>query len=219
MGAHIKTITALAVTITALSVTAGLALPGTAFAGSPLLSGYGGPGAGEQQIVGSGFVGGAGGGGKGGSMGGGSGESQSVGGSGSSQGTGGRQSNRGGDAQNGNAHGAGTRSGTGGSSRSAGAQGAGTGSGAGSAGNGLGQRGQGTSGANETGHGHTRAGARSPASSVAATTLGLSGGQLAMAGAIAAGLVLAALITGWLGRLQRRDEPVDNSRMSIGPSH
>jgi hypothetical protein len=36
--------------------------PTTAFAGSPLLSGYGGPGAGEQAILGSTLVGGSGGG-------------------------------------------------------------------------------------------------------------------------------------------------------------
>ena len=37
--------------------------PATAFAGSPLLSGYGGPGAGEQAIIGSTLIGGSGGGG------------------------------------------------------------------------------------------------------------------------------------------------------------
>ncbi|HEX4115601.1 MAG TPA: hypothetical protein VHY18_06980 [Solirubrobacteraceae bacterium] len=43
--------------------------PATAFAGSPLLSGYGGPGAGEQAILGSTLIGGASGGGAGGSSG------------------------------------------------------------------------------------------------------------------------------------------------------
>jgi hypothetical protein len=43
--------------------------PTTAFAGSPLLSGYGGPGAGEQAILGSTLVGGSGEGGAGGSSG------------------------------------------------------------------------------------------------------------------------------------------------------
>jgi hypothetical protein len=47
--------------------------PTTAFAGSPLLSGYGGPGAGEQAILGSTLVGGSAGGGAGGSSGSGSG--------------------------------------------------------------------------------------------------------------------------------------------------
>jgi hypothetical protein len=37
--------------------------PTTAFAGSPLLSGYGGPGAGEQAVIGSTLIGGSGGGG------------------------------------------------------------------------------------------------------------------------------------------------------------
>jgi hypothetical protein len=43
--------------------------PTTAFAGSPLLSGYGGPGAGEQAMLGSTLVGGSGGGGAAGSSG------------------------------------------------------------------------------------------------------------------------------------------------------
>jgi hypothetical protein len=41
--------------------------PTTAFAGSPLLSGYGGPGAGEQAVIGSTLIGGSRGGGAGGS--------------------------------------------------------------------------------------------------------------------------------------------------------
>ncbi len=41
--------------------------PTTAFAGSPLLSGYGGPGAGEQAILGSTLIGGSRGGGASGS--------------------------------------------------------------------------------------------------------------------------------------------------------
>jgi hypothetical protein len=45
-----------------VSVAATLVLPATmAFAGSPLLSGYGGPGAGEQAILGSTLIGGSGG--------------------------------------------------------------------------------------------------------------------------------------------------------------
>jgi hypothetical protein len=43
--------------------------PATAFAGSPLLSGYGGPGAGEQAVIGSTLIGGSRGGGAGGSSG------------------------------------------------------------------------------------------------------------------------------------------------------
>jgi hypothetical protein len=43
--------------------------PATAFAGSPLLSGYGGPGTGEQALLGSTLIGGASGGGAGGSSG------------------------------------------------------------------------------------------------------------------------------------------------------
>ncbi len=43
--------------------------PTAAFAGSPLLSGYGGPGAGEQAVIGSTLIGGSGGGGASGSSG------------------------------------------------------------------------------------------------------------------------------------------------------
>lgn len=56
--------------ITALALMAMFAMPSSALAGSPLLSGYGGPGAGEQQIVGGGLVGGGRGGSNGGSGGG-----------------------------------------------------------------------------------------------------------------------------------------------------
>ena len=55
----------------ALALTAAMLVwaPTTALAGSPLLSGYGGPGTGEQAILGSTLIGGASGGGAGGSSG------------------------------------------------------------------------------------------------------------------------------------------------------
>lgn len=55
--------------VLALMVAMLVLAPPTAFAGSPLLSGYGGPGAGEQAVIGSTLIGGSRGGGAGGSSG------------------------------------------------------------------------------------------------------------------------------------------------------
>ncbi len=58
--------------ISSVLLSAGVMLvlaPATALAGSPLLSGYGGPGAGEQAVIGSTLIGGSRGGGAGGSSG------------------------------------------------------------------------------------------------------------------------------------------------------
>jgi hypothetical protein len=67
--------------VSTLALLAGLGAcaPGTALAGAPLLSGYGGPGAGAQTIVGAALVNGPGGGSGGGSSGGGSAGSGSAG--------------------------------------------------------------------------------------------------------------------------------------------
>jgi hypothetical protein len=69
--------------------------PTTAFAGSPLLSGYGGPGAGEQAILGSTLVGGSGGGAGGSSSSGGSGGANLSGSAGASTSSAGGTSSRG----------------------------------------------------------------------------------------------------------------------------
>jgi hypothetical protein len=85
MHQKIKIVSAL---VSALTLAAcALAAP-VALAGSPLLSGYGGPGAGEQAILGSTLLGGAGGdSGSGGSSGGSTGGGQGGGGAASSTGT------------------------------------------------------------------------------------------------------------------------------------
>lgn len=96
MHQKIKIVSAL---VPALALVVCGLLPPVALAGGPLLSGYGGPGAGEQSILGSTLVGGSGGGsGSGGASGsgGGSGSGGSSGGStGGSQGGGGAASSTG----------------------------------------------------------------------------------------------------------------------------
>jgi hypothetical protein len=92
--------------------------PTTAFAGSPLLSGYGGPGAGEQAVIGSTLIGGSRGGGTSGSSGSGSAGGASLSGSTgtSTNGSGGTYStssgSAGGSKVGGASAGSGTRSGT-----------------------------------------------------------------------------------------------------------
>jgi hypothetical protein len=76
MHQKIKIVSAL---ILALTLVVGASAPTTALAGGPLLSGYGGPGAGEQAILGSTLVGG-GGTGSGGSSGGPTGDGRGGGG-------------------------------------------------------------------------------------------------------------------------------------------
>ncbi len=84
MHQKIKIVSAL---ILALVLVVCALVPPVALAGSPLLSGYGGPGAGEQAILGSTLVGGSGGGsGSGGSSGGSTGGGQDGGGTASSTG-------------------------------------------------------------------------------------------------------------------------------------
>jgi hypothetical protein len=88
MHQRIKFVSAL---ILAFALVMGALAPSVALAGSPLLSGYGGPGAGEQAILGSTIVGG-GGSGSGGSSGGSTGGRQEGGGTASPPGAAGGSS-------------------------------------------------------------------------------------------------------------------------------
>jgi hypothetical protein len=153
----------------------------SAAAEAPLLSGYGGPGAGEQQIIGSGLVngGGASHGGTETPASGSLSEGESgVSGSGSS--TAGRQpgANTSGHAQAGASKGgSGGRAGKG--SRSGGGHGAAAVPGGGSS--------------------------PPPSSPASATTAGLSGSQVLLVAAIAIALALIAGLTWRLGRRERSD--------------
>lgn len=168
-----------------------------AFAGSPLLSGYGGPGAGEQAVIGATLIGGAGGGSGGGS---GSGSSSGSGGSGSTSTDGGSGST-----------GSGTTSAvTGGSSagKSSGGGAAGKGATSATRGNRGGSRTTGsTSVSDEASMGvQTRAfvypiGLRS--ASTGSSAMGISGSDLLLFLAVIASLALVAVATLRLSRLQR----------------
>lgn len=184
--------------ITTLAIAAALALPAAAASGSPLLSGYGGPGAGEQQLVSGGLVGGGGGSGSG--RGGGPGASTPG-----SSGSGGQSS------QGGAVGGA-----TGGSGGSGGAQGAAGGSRAGSTGSGRARRGGRPSGARGGGSGAHAVDATHVVTAVPSSTLGLSGGQLLLAAILALALLLSAWATRRLAGLKLREESVDIRAMSSG---
>ncbi len=165
-------------TIITIAIAAALVCAQTsAAAEAPLLSGYGGPGAGEQQIIGSGLVngGGASHGGTETPASGSLSEGESgVSGSGSS--TGGRQpgaANTSGQAQ----AGAGRKGGKG--SRSGGGHGAGAVPGGGSS--------------------------PPPSSPASATTAGLTSSQVLLVAAIAVALALIAGLTWRLGRRERSD--------------
>ncbi len=165
-----------------------------AFAGSPLLSGYGGPGAGEQAVIGSTLIGGSGGGA-------GSGGSSGLSGSGESSGSGSTASPAG-------------ASGSGATSAVTGGSSAGVSSGEGSGGKGAGSP-HGSSHA--AGSPSTHAGASSAGAQIHAfvyptgprsasydsPTLGISGTDLLLFLAVIATLVLVAVATLRLSRLQR----------------
>lgn len=178
-----------------------------AFAGSPLLSGYGGPGAGEQAVIGSTLIGAPGGGaGSGGS----SGSSGSAGSAGS--GSAGSASAGGGSASTSAA----TSAVTGGSS--AGGSSAGGNAGGGAGGKGAsGAAGGHRGGSHATGSASTRAGASNTgaqthafvyptglrSASVDSPALGISGSDLLLFLAAIATLALVAVATLRLSRLQR----------------
>jgi hypothetical protein len=158
--------------------------PSVALAGSPLLSGYGGPGAGEQAIVGSTLIGGPrGGAGSGGS----SGSRRSTGAG--REGSGGSTSNGSGGAL------AGAARSKGGSGSSAGA--AGKGGGASQAGHAGGAQ---AGGANANAYVYPGS-LRSAASD--SPVLGISGGDMLLFVATIATLTLIGTLTRRLGRLQR----------------
>jgi hypothetical protein len=172
-----------------IRITSALALAGflsasapmAASAGSPLLSGYGGPGSGEQAIVGSTFLGGPhGGAGSGGSSG-----SAGSGGAGLS-GSGGTLSGGGNSTPTGAGGG---RAGSGGSSSA--------------------RRGAGSGGASQAGAQAGRAGMSAfayPSSlrsaSAGSPALGISGGDIVLSAGIIAMLALVGTLTIRLGRLQ-----------------
>jgi hypothetical protein len=179
--------------ITTLALAAMFAMPSAAFAGSPLLSGYGGPGAGEQQIVGAGLVNGGGHGGPRGGSGGGA----TQGGGGQSGGES-QPGGAGSGAQGGRGSGSGASSGGGANAHAHGGAGARSG---GRAGNG----GSGAAGADASPHGSAGAPARQETLGrlrlVSATsTLGLSGSEVLMVILIAIALIAIAALTWWLNR-------------------
>lgn len=158
-----------------------VSLPAVASAGSSLLSGYGGPGSGEQAIVGSTFLGGP-------HAGAGSGGSSGLAGSGGAGlGGSGRTLSGGGNSTPTGAGGG--RAGPGGSSSA--------------------RRGAGSGGASQAGAQAGRAGTSAfvyPASlrsaSASSPTLGISGGDLVLLAAIIAALALIGTLTIRLARLQ-----------------
>ncbi len=180
-----------------------------AFAGSPLLSGYGGPGAGEQAVIGSTLIGAPGGGaGSGGS----SGSSGSAGSGSAGSGSPGSASAGGGSASTSAA----TSAVTGGSS--AGGSSAGGNAGGGAGGKGAsGAAGGHHGGSRATGSASTRAGASNTGAqthafvyptglrsvSVDSPALGISGSDLLLFLAAIATLALVAVATLRLSRLQR----------------
>jgi hypothetical protein len=160
--------------------------PTTAFAGSPLLSGYGGPGAGEQAILGSTLVGGSGGGGAGGSSGsGGSGSVSLSGSAGVSTSSAGGVSSTG----SGSARGSGV-----------GAANAGSGSG-GTTSNGGTSRGGRSTGVGGTASAYVYSTSQGSLASASPLT-GISSGDLLLLVGILATLGLVAVLTLRLSRLQ-----------------
>lgn len=222
------------ITIGALALGATL-LPAPAVAlASPLLSGYGGPGAGTQQIVGAALVGGGGGGNSGATGGGGeaaagSGAGESAGG-GSGESAGGKSGESGaatsGEAAAGSGgartSGAQTHSAAGSSHSSSRRGAAGGRSGSSTSGSATAAGGSATGGSHSGAGSHRSATPHLPAATQAAATqsvtLGLSSGQLLMVALIAGALLLTAALTLWLGALQRRHEAADVDQMrSQGP--
>jgi len=199
-----------------------LAIAPAAAAGSPLLSGYGGPGAGEQQIIGSTLVGGGsghgGGSGNGGSAGssnggresGGSGsETSSAYGTSSSSGSSGGASTGasssgvgGGEGAGGHAGKPGSRSGSGGQESQR--------SGEGSSAKETGAAGKSTS----SGGGSARLPGAVEAAAEQPVAFGLSSGEVAVVAAIVAGLLLTGVLTWWLGALERKRFGADDAHMS-----
>lgn len=198
--------------ITALAAFALLCLPASALAGSPLLSGYGGPGAGEQQLVGAGLVNGGGGGGSGG---------HTFGGSGSGSG-GGLEA---GSGQRGAADTASTHHG--GSESRRGGAGAPSASGRGGDG-GEGPGGSTTGGGSQRGSAATQGPATSSgqparssagADTISSTALGLSGDELLLAALAVLVLLCVALLTRRLAVLKSGSESADGRPMNLRRSH
>lgn len=163
-----------------------------AFAGSPLLSGYGGPGAGEQAVIGSTLIGGSGGGAGSGGSGSASNGAASVGGGSGSTASGSSSTTTGGSPAGGSA-GVGT-AGKGVSSSAAGRTG-----------------GSHAAGSVSARGGASSAGATRPfvyptelrSASVDSPELGISGSDLLLFGATIATLALVGVATLRLSRLQR----------------
>jgi hypothetical protein len=199
--------------IAALAFAAAISVPAAA-AGTPLLSGYGGPGTGPQQILGAGLV--KGGGGRGGGPGAGSGGGQTgLHAGGSSAGV---SSDAGGSAGVGSLAG-GSSAGVGSDAGASRRGGASRRSSTGSAGIGVGARGRhGRTPTRPTG-GSSSSVAEPTASRFTtpqASTLGLSDGELMMILILVAGLALTAISTRWLASLQDRRRPADKDPMSLG---
>lgn len=166
--------------------------PTKAFAGSPLLSGYGGPGAGEQAVIGSTLVGGSGGGGgAGGSSGsGGSGGTSLSGSAGAStSGTVGTSSTGSGSAGGSGVGAANARSGSHGTAAKGGATPRAP------------QRGRSTGAGGGSASAYVYATSQGPVASASALT-GISGGDVLLLVGTLATLGLVAILTLRLSRLQ-----------------
>lgn len=189
--------------ITALAALVALCLPASALAGSPLLSGYGGPGSGEQQLVGAGLVGG-------GSGGGGSAGSGTGGGSGASAGApsaGGLTSTGHGAALAGIGKGGGVSvSGAHGAQRSGEAR--------------EGRRtSRPTRGKPSISTEQDNAASAHLAAASAPVVAGLGDGEMLVIGLAAVALVGLALVTRRLAGLQREQRSADRGHMNVGGSH
>lgn len=183
--------------ITTLAIAATTALPAPA-AGSPLLSGYGGPGAGEQQLVGAELIGGGG-------------RSGTPPGAGSPRNSETQTQSSGVHAAPGAANGG--RSSNGGSATGAGSVGRGH--------LGASSYGKGGEPAGETGHSARGAGSGGAAAgrlaaATSSSTLGLSSAQLLLIAIVAAALIFVALLTKSLARLQRTRKTADSGPMKTG---
>lgn len=183
-------------------------------AGSPLLSGYGGPGAGEQQIIGSTLVGGGAGDGGGRSTGGGVGPSRSRSSagegfsSGSSSASGpsaGEESSGAGEAEAGSGGAEGATTAKSGSS-SPGASGRKGGAAA--------HRSESSSGKAQSGGG---AGRPLPSATLATNErpllFGLSSGDVLLAASLFVALLLIGALTSWLQVLERKRFGADDAHM------
>jgi hypothetical protein len=198
----------------ALALAGFLCMPvsSTAVAAGPQLSGYGGPGAGEQTILGSTLLGGAGGGSGGGSASGGSGGASSSGGSGGSGSSrGAAQAGSGGSAAGGAGSSTTRRSGGGISGGSSGAPGGSTGGTSASSGGGAPTN---THSAQPVGgkiHSSARAAVTGvyvyPSSlrlaSSDSSAFAISGGDVLVLIVVVLAIALVGVLTMRLGRLQR----------------